>query len=47
MDTPTASKWIETNIPEDAQMFGRSVVVEHSYICDIVDGIRADGLVVA
>lgn len=44
--TPAASRWIENHIPEDAQTFGRSVVIEHPYICDVVDGIRADNLVV-
>lgn len=45
-NTPAAQRWIENHIPEDAQTFGQSVVVEHAYICGVVDGIRADNLVV-
>jgi hypothetical protein len=44
--TPAAESWIHEHIPEDAQYFGNSVVVEHRYIADIVAGIQDDGLVV-
>lgn len=42
-----ADAWIEDHIGEDAMLWGRSVVVEHRYILDIVDGIQNDGLTVA
>jgi len=39
--------WIDEHIPEDAMRWGASsVVVEHRYIADIVDGAIADGLTV-
>ena len=40
--TQAAQDWISEHIPPDAQRFGNAVVIEHRYICDIVDGIRAD-----
>lgn len=44
--TDGARHWVFMHLPEDAQNWGDSVVVEHRYIRDIVDGIRRDGLVV-
>ena len=44
--TNTARAWVSENIPDDAQYFGRAVVVEHRYIAAIVDGAQADGLTV-
>jgi hypothetical protein len=41
-----ARDWISEHIPDDAQVFGEAVVVEHRYIGEIVNGARADGLVV-
>lgn len=46
-NTPAAREWCEEHLPDDRQTFGGAVVVEHRYIGDIVDGIRADGLEVA
>jgi hypothetical protein len=43
--TDRATEWIGLNIPEDAQYFGKALVVEHHYAQDIVDGMTADGLV--
>jgi len=37
-------QWIVENIPEDAQRWGRSIVVEHRYIAAIVEGAMKDGL---
>lgn len=34
--TPSAFDWISQRIPDDAQIFGNAVVVEHRYIADIV-----------
>jgi hypothetical protein len=42
--TEAAQDWVGENIPDDAQWFGKGIVVEHRYIYDIVDGIRGDGL---
>jgi hypothetical protein len=42
--TQAAQDWISEHIPPDAQRFGSAVVIEHRYICDIVDGIHVDGL---
>ena len=35
-----AHSWIEEHLPEDAQWFGDSVVLEHRYIWTILDGIQ-------
>jgi len=43
-NTQAAQEWVEENLPADVQRFGGAVVVEHRYICDIIDGIRRDGL---
>jgi hypothetical protein len=43
--TPDAEAWIEEHLPDDAQHFGPSIVVEHRYIDDIVAGMQADGLI--
>lgn len=44
--TDTAKQWISEHIPDDAQWFGRSLVVEHRYADDIAVGMESDGLVV-
>ena len=44
--TSEAKDWVRDNIAADALYFGPSVAVEHRFISDIVDGIRADGLTV-
>lgn len=38
-----AVTWAEDYLT-DAQRFGNTVVVEHRYIADIVEGINGDGL---
>lgn len=43
-ETPAAHAWVEEHIPEDALRLGNGIAVEHRYICDIVDGIQAEGL---
>jgi len=40
-------EWAEQYLPDDAPMFGLAYAIEHRYIGDIVEGIRADGLEVA
>jgi hypothetical protein len=43
-NTPAAQSWIAENLPPDRMTFGDAIAVEHRYICDIIDGIRAAGL---
>ena len=45
--TEAGRQWSDDHLPDDAQMFGNAVVVEHRYIEDIVLGIQDDGLTVA
>jgi len=45
--TPTSMRggdWINEHIPEDAMTWGISIVVEHRYITDIIQGAINDGL---
>ena len=42
--TPSAQRGINENLPSERVTLGNAVAVEHRYICDIIDGIRADGL---
>jgi hypothetical protein len=44
--TEAGTEWIAENLLEDRQTFGTAVVVEHSYIVSILEGIMADGLIV-
>ena len=48
--TPITTKgadWINEHIPQDAMTWAHhSIVVEHRYIADIVNGAIADGLTV-
>lgn len=44
--TAAAEDWFADNIPDDAQQFGRALVVEHRFIRDLVAGITNDGLTV-
>ncbi len=41
-----AVDWVDSHLPQDAQHFGDSILVEHRYISDIVAGIQDDGLTV-
>jgi len=38
--------WIEENIGDDAPWYGGALAVDHRCGADIVEGMRADGLVV-
>lgn len=42
--TDVGKAWIDEHIPDDAQMFGNAVVVEHRFIADIAAGAINDGL---
>lgn len=41
--TEGARDWIDEHIPDDAQWFGRSLVIEWRYVEDIYNGILGDG----
>ena len=41
-----AVAWVDKHLPSDHPLFGASIVVEHRYIRDIVEGAVAAGLVV-
>jgi hypothetical protein len=43
-ESEQAKAWIEENLPADRLVFAGSVVVEHRYIADIIEGIMADGM---
>lgn len=42
--TDAAHAWVAEHIPDDAQTWGESIVVEHRYIGRIVQGAANDGL---
>ena len=42
--TRAAQEWIDENLFPDRLTFGDAVVIEHRYVCDILDGIRLAGL---
>ena len=45
--TAPAKDWVEENLPEDRQTWGRDgTVIEPRYADPILDGISADGLTV-
>lgn len=48
-ETAWARTWIDDNIGEDNgyQPYYPTVVIEHRYLHDIVEGLQADGLSVA
>jgi hypothetical protein len=39
-----AQDWVDGHVSEDRQMFGTALAVEHRYVADLVQGMRADGL---
>jgi hypothetical protein len=45
--TPAARAWVWEHLPRDRQTWGDATIIEHRYICDIVAGAQAAGLVVA
>jgi hypothetical protein len=42
--TRAARDWADKYIDPTAHHFGKAIVVEHHYIIDVIEGIRADGL---
>ena len=45
--TEAAEAWVDEHIPDDAQIFGDAIVVEHRYIEAIAFGAQEDGLEVS
>jgi hypothetical protein len=45
-NSESAKEWVDENIDSEAMWWGNSVVVEHRYIRDIVDGLLNDGFTV-
>ena len=45
-NSESAKEWVDENIDSEAMWWGNSVVVEHRYIKDIVDGLLNDGFTV-
>ena len=42
-----AQSWVEGHLPEDRQQWGvNGSVIEHRYVCDIIDGIREAALTI-
>ncbi len=44
--THAAKSWVNEHLPDDATTFCRSIVIEHRYVGDIVDGITNDNLTI-
>ena len=44
--TEQARGWVEEHVAEDAQRFGRALVVEHRYAGELTDGMAEAGLTV-
>jgi hypothetical protein len=42
-----AQEYLQEHVQEDAQWFGRGLVVEARYMADLVNGLRNDGFEVA
>jgi hypothetical protein len=42
--TEAARDWVDGHVSEDRQMFGTALAVEHRYVADLAQGMRADGL---
>ncbi len=41
-----ATDWVDHHLAQDSQHFGDSIVIEHRYIADILEGIQENGLTV-
>ena len=46
-NTVRAEQWVQDNLPQDHTKYDDASVIEHRYIGDIIDGIRADDLEIA
>ena len=42
--TPAAEEWVKCCIDEDAQSWGRALVVEPRYLEALLDGMLSDGI---
>jgi hypothetical protein len=45
--TAEATDWIADHVQDDAQWWGASLVVEHRYVGQLVEGMANDGLRIA
>ena len=45
--TDAARGWVQEHISDDAQWFGKGLVIEWRYVDPIIEGITRDGLGVA
>jgi hypothetical protein len=45
--TDEARTWVDEHIGDDAQWFGKGLVIEWRYVDPIIEGITGDGLEVA
>ena len=45
--TDAARAWVDEHISDDAQWFGKGLVIEWRYVDPIIEGITRDGLGVA
>ena len=46
INTPAGDDWFAEHVSDEAQWFGRGIVVETRYAEDIINGLREDGLTV-
>ena len=46
-NTAAANDWLGEHIGDEATWYGPSLVVEHRYAGDIIEGMKNDGLSVA
>lgn len=44
--TKAAKKWIDANVSDESQWFGKSLVVEPRYVENLVEGMQGEGLTV-
>lgn len=44
--TKAAKTWIDANVSDEAQWFGKSLVVEPRYVWNLVKGMQDEGLTV-
>jgi hypothetical protein len=42
--TPAAEEWVDEHVNDEAQFFGKALVVEPRYVENLVEGMRGDGL---
>lgn len=43
--TTAGRRWLKKNVAAESTAIGNTLLIEHRYLADIVEGARADGLV--